>query len=379
MNRDVFNTIVQKLPLLARRNPVLLGVDISSTAVKLLELKQVEDNFRVESFAIVPLSEGTIVDNVIKKPEAITEAVERAVKQSGTKLKSAAIAVPDPSVITKVIQLDAALTNEDMEALITSEADKYIPYGLDDICLDFEVIGPSPKNAKTVDVLLVASHKENVEGRVDAVTTAGLDVEIVDAETYALERACSLLLKKLAHHGDKQLVAIVDIGATTTSFTVLQNQSAVFSRTEVFGGQQLTREIQQRYSLSWEEANLAQRKGGLPDDYYSEVLNSFKEMTVINVRRCLQLFYSASQHLDIEQIFLAGGGASTISLAEYMEQQLSLPVIVANPFVDMLCAPSLNSAALAADAPALMTSCGLALRSFQLTPTETGKVSNGAN
>lgn len=354
------------LPFVKQKNSVLLGIDISSSSVKLLELYRVNGNLRVESFAIAPLSEGAIVDNVIKKAEFVTEALDKALKISGTRLRRAAIAVPDATAITKVIQMDAALESEDMEQIIMSEADKYIPYGIDDISLDFEILGPSLKNPNAVDVLLVASHKENVEARVDAVNAAGLTVDIVDVESYAVERACGLLSKKSGLSDSQQLISIIDIGATTTTFTVLQAQATIFSRTELFGGQQLTREIQQRYGLTWQEAGLAKKKGGLPDDYYSGVLNSFKEMAVIHIRRCLQLFYSASQHSEINHVFLAGGSANISGLADYIQEQLGIPASIANPFVDMKFLPSVNSALLAGDSPALMTSCGLALRSFDL-------------
>lgn len=356
------------LSFLKRTKPLLLGIDISSSAVKLLELQRINDNYRVESFAIAPLAEGAVIDNAVKKPELVTEAVQKVLTNSGTKLKHAAIAVPDATAITKIIQMDAALEPDDMENVIMSEADKYIPYALDDISLDFEIIGPSLKNPNMVDILLVASHKENVEARVDAISAAGLTVEIVDVESYAVERTCGLLLKKLGvipnANQHKQLFGIIDLGATTTAFTVLQNQSTIFSRTELFGGQQLTREIQSRYNLSWSEAGLAKKKGGLPDDYYSEVLNPFKDMAVIHIRRCLQLFYSASQHSEINHLFLAGGGANIAGLADYMQAQLGIPTTIANPFVDMQFLSTINPAALASDSPALMTSCGLALRSF---------------
>lgn len=356
------------LPFLKPKRPNLLGLDITSAAVKLLELSRAGENFRVESFAIAALEEGTIIDNVVKKPDAVTQAIEKVLHTSGTDNKRVAIAVADASAITKIIQMSAELVesgDEAMENLIIAEADKYIPYAVDEINFDFEIIGPSSKNSHTVDILLVASHKENIELRIDAVSAAGLTVDLVDVESYAMERASGLLLKKALSKKPNQLVAIIDIGATTTAFTVLSNQVTIFSRTEMFGGQLLTKEIQQRYGLSLKEAGLAKRKGGLPDDYYSEVVNSFREMAVIHLRRCLQLFYSASQHAELEHIFLAGGTANTNGLVNYIQEQLNISTTIANPFVDMIFPSTVNAAALASNAPALMTSCGLALRSFQ--------------
>lgn len=351
--------------LFRSRAPVLLGVDISSTAVKVLELSNSQDRYRVESYAVVPLPPGVVVEKLIKDPEALTEGIQKALAKSKSGVKYAAVAVPDSSVITKVIQVDAGMTDDEVEALISVEANKYIPYPLEEVRLDFDILGSTENNANLVDVLLVASRAENVNMRAQCLQEAGLTAKVVDIESYAMERACRFVAEDLPNSGRGEAIAVVDIGSIMTTLTVLYDMNTIFSRDEVFGGEQLTKAIQRHYGLSYAEAGLAKKEGGLPDDYAEEVLNPFKESAVLQVRRALQFFFSASQHTEISHIVLAGGTVGIPGLEAMIEEQISIPCSIANPFGNMSVASKVDLEGLTKDAAALMICCGLAMRGFE--------------
>ncbi|NOY65963.1 MAG: pilus assembly protein PilM [Gammaproteobacteria bacterium] len=350
--------------LLSRKKPPLIGLDISSTAVKLLELSQNGGRYRVESYAVEPLPVNSVVEKNIADVEAVGESIRRAIKRSGSKIKTVAVAVAGSSVITKVISMSSALNDEEMESQIDLEADQYIPYPLDEVSMDFEVLGPSEKNPEMVDVLLAASRKENVETRVSALEIGGMDPKIVDVEAYALENSFALLAEQLPDGGYDQTIAVIDVGATMTTLNVLHDRKIIYTREQVFGGKQLTEEIMRRYGLSYEEAGMAKRQGGLPDNYVPEVLDPFKDAMTQQVSRSLQFFFSSSQYNSVDQIILAGGSASIPGIDELIEDKIGTATSIANPFASMSLAPRVKPQTLSNDAPALMIACGLALRSF---------------
>jgi len=350
--------------LFGAKKTALVGIDISSTAVKLIELGKVGSRFRVESYAVEPLPQDAMTDRDIRDPEVVGEALKRVISRSGTNIKHAAVSVAGSSVITKIIQMDKDLSDEEMESQIEVEADQYIPYPLEEVALDFQVIGESEKVPDKVDVLLAASRSENVYSRVDALELAGLTAKVVDVEAYTIERAFKLLGNQLPDQGEGQIVAIADIGATNTSLCVLEDFNTIYTREQTFGGSQLTEEIQRRYGLSFEEAGMAKKQGGLPDDYEPEVLEPFKEAVIQQVSRSLQFFYGSSQYGEVDHVVLAGGCAMIEGLEEMIEERLGTTASTANPFADMSLSSRVNAQALSADASSLVNCCGLALRSF---------------
>ena len=350
--------------LFGAKKTALVGIDISSTACKLIELGKVGSRYRVESYAVEPLPQDAMADRDIRDPEVVGEALKRVISRSGTNIKHAAVSVAGSSVITKIIQMDKDLSDEEMESQIEVEADQYIPYPLEEVALDFQVIGESEKVPDKVDVLLAASRSENVYSRVDALDLAGLTAKVVDVEAYTIERAFRLLSNQLPDQGEGQIIAIADIGATNTSLSVLEDFNTIYTREQTFGGSQLTEEIQRRYGLSFEEAGMAKKQGGLPDDYEPEVLEPFKEAIIQQVSRSLQFFYGSSQYGEVDHIVLAGGCAVIDGLEEMIEERLGTTASTANPFADMSLSSRVNAQALSADAPSLVNCCGLALRSF---------------
>jgi type IV pilus assembly protein PilM len=357
--------------LLKRKKPAILGLDISSTSVKLLELVKDGEKYKVQSMAVEPLPDNAVVEKNIQDVEAVGNTIQKAVKRSGTKTKNAAVAVAGSAVITKVITMPAGMSDSDLESQIELEADQYIPYPLEEINLDFEVLGPSANNKDTIDVLLAASRSENIELRSAALSLGGLTPKIVDVEAYTIENSSKLIAHQLRRDSDEevdededQIIAVIDIGATMTSLNVVENHHLIYTREQSFGGKQLTEEIMRRYGLAYDEAGRLKKEGGLPDNYIPEVLEPFKQTIAQQVSRFLQFFYTSGQHNAVDLIALAGGCASIPGIDELVESQLDTPTVIANPFAEMSLSSKVNPQALSNDAPALMIACGLAMRSF---------------
>lgn len=348
----------------SKKANTLLGIDISSTSVKLIELSRAGDRYRVEAYAVEPLPPNAVIEKNITELEGVGQAISRVVARAKTGLKTAAVAVAASSVITKAIEMDAGLSDDELENQLKIEADQYIPYPLEEVAIDFEVQRPAPRNPERVEVLLAACRKESVEVREAALALAGLTAKVVDVETYALERAYKLIEPQLSKDRSDLKVAVMDIGATMTTLSVLHNGRTVYTREQLFGGKQLTDEIQRRYGLSVEEAGLAKKRGGLPEEYEAEVLQPFKEAVVQQVSRSLQFFFAAGQYNSVDYLLLAGGTASIPGLDRLIQQKIGTETLVANPFADMALSSKVNAAVLAGDAPSLMIACGLAMRSF---------------
>jgi type IV pilus assembly protein PilM len=349
--------------LFKKKNKAVLGVDISSTSIKIIELVEQNGRMQVEAYASEPLPENSVVEQAINDEEAVGGAIKKALLRSRTGVKRAAVAVAGSAVITKVIQMGAGLSDDEMEQQITLEADQYIPYPLEEVAMDFEIQGSVEGDDQRVDVLLAACRKETVELREDSIEIAGIESSVVDVEAFCIERAFQLLESQLEGE-QKDTVAIVDIGATMTTLNVLNQGKIIYTREQMFGGQQLTEEIQRRYGISAQEASRAKLEGGLPDDYATEILIPFKESVVQQVSRSLQFFYSSSQYNDVDYVILAGGTSSLDGLAQLVQDKIGTPTIIANPFANMTLGPKVNAQILANDAPGLLVACGLAMRSF---------------
>ena len=344
-----------------KKTNTLLGLDISSTSVKLLELSWSNDQYKVEAYGVEPLPPNAVVEKNISDVEGVGDAIRRVIARAKPGSKRAALAVAGSAVITKTIEMDAELSDEELENQITVEADQYIPYPLDEVAIDFEVQGDSPDGDEQVEVLLAACRRETIDARVDAIEGSELKPKIMDVEAYAMERAFFLLQHQL-DLSDEATVAVVDIGATMTTLSVLSDLKIIYAREQVFGGKQLTEEIQRRYGLSYEEAGLAKRQGGLPDNYGPEVLEPFKESMAQQVNRALQFFYSSSQVGQVDRIVLAGGCASIEGSAEVIAAKTGCEVTTANPFSNMSLSSKVRESVIVNDAPSLMIACGLAMR-----------------
>lgn len=347
-----------------QKQKAVLGLDISTAAVKLLELSRLGTRYRVESYAVAPLPQDAFVDKNIANIDIVADAVKAAVKQSGTKLNQACVAVSGSAVMSKVITIPATLADGEIEEQVLDEASQYVPYSLDEVNIDFEVQRVNEANPQLLDVLLVASRKENVNDRVEALAKAGLKAKIIDVEAFAIENAFVLLRDQLEGASEGKAYAVVDVGATMATLNIVYDGRTVYTREQGFGGKQLTEEIQRRYGLSYEEAGLAKKRGGLPESYQSDVLEPFKKALVQQISRSMQFFISSSANRSVDGIVLAGGCASIPGIDSLVEQTLGITAFIANPFISMALSNKVKPQTLSADAPALMLACGLALRSF---------------
>ena len=351
--------------LFSRKYRQLLGLDITTSSIKLIELAMVGGEYRVESYAAEPTPPNSMNEKTLVDPEAVGEAIRRAVKRSGAKSHEAAIAISGDAAITKVIQMPRGLRESELEAQVEMQADQYIPFPMDEVSYDYEVIGPSEKDAESIDVLLVASRTDNVAQRRSAVVAAGLTTRIVDVEAFALENACRLMTHQMPDGGIDHSVAVVDFGASSTTFSVLRNLKVVYTRDFAFGGQQLTEEIMRTYGLSMEEAGRAKKEGGLPGNYQAEVLDPFIDDMTQQVSRSMQFYLaSGSGREQPDKILICGGCANIPGVADVVQSRVGINAERGDPLGQMKLSSRARAQAVQRDATALLTACGLALRSF---------------
>jgi type IV pilus assembly protein PilM len=348
-----------------RKYRPVIGLDITTSSIKLIELAMTGGQYRVEAYAAEATPHSAINEKAIVDADAVGEAIKRAVKRSGARTKEVAVAISGDAAITKVIQMPRSLSPRDLEAQIDTSADQYIPFPMDEVSYDFQVMGPSEKDPEMVDVLLVATRTDNVEQRQAAVNAAGLTARIVDVEAFALENACRLLTHQMVDGGAERTVAIVDFGASTTTFSVLKNLRVIYTRDFAFGGQQLTEEIMRTYGLTMEEAGRAKKEGGLPANYQPEVLDPFIDDMTQQVSRSLQFYLaSGSGREQPEQILICGGCAGIAGVDDVIASRVGIPAERGDPLGQMRLSSKAKAQGVKKDATALLIACGLALRSF---------------
>lgn len=347
--------------------PPLFGVDISMSAVKMVELSQAakQNGYTLECYIIEPLPQDAVIDGNINNLDAVSDSLQRAWQRMGSRLKNISLAMPAAAVITKLIQLPSGLSEDELEFQVESEASQYIPFALEEVNLDFQVLGASSGNTDEIEVLLAASRKANVEDRVAAAQAAGLKAVVVDVESYAEEAAFGLVGQQLPDLTTDQCVALVDIGAGVMNLNVLRDGKSIYMRDQPIGGAMLTQQIAHYFGLSWAEAEAAKLTGRLPEQYQSEVLAPFLANVANEVARALQFFFSSMpQFTEISHIILAGGCAALSGLNEKIASRTQINTLIANPFFCMQSAGKIKQDQLQLDAPALMIACGLALRRF---------------
>lgn len=343
----------------------LIGVDISSTAIKMVELVDAgKGQPRVERYAIEPLPKDALLDGNFSSLEAVADTLQRCWKRLGSSTRFIAMALPTSAVITKKITLPANLREQDMEIQVESEANQYIPFALEEVNLDFQVVGPAASSPDDVEVLLAASRKEKVEDRVAAAELALLKPVVMDVEAYAIHAAYELVVKQLPGGGEGQIVALVDVGASAMKVTIMKDDQQLYAREQAFGGSELTDEIMRAYGMGPEEAENLKRSGTPPDNYEAEILHPFIENLAQEVARALQFFFTSTPYNEVHHIILAGGSVLVPGVAELVGQRTNVNTLLADPFAGMPISPRIRAKQLAADAPSLMVACGLALRKF---------------
>jgi type IV pilus assembly protein PilM len=348
-----------------RKPPALVGLDISSSGVKLVELGRLPTGeLLIERMASEPFEKGWVVDGQVEKFEEVCEAVKRALVRSATKTKSVALAMPASAVITKRILLPDGLREDELEQQVQAEAHQYIPFPLDEVALDFCVIGPSVSAPGDLDVLLAASRRDKVQDRQSLAEAVGLTPVILDVESYAARLAMSRLVAALPDEGKGMLVALFEIGAESTSLKVLLDDDLLYDRDQPFGGGQLTQLISQQYGLSFEEAEQKKLNNELPEDYEESLLVPFVGSLAQEIDRALQYFFTSTPHHKVDYVMLAGGSACLPGIDDKVREITEFPCRVINPFEGMAIGSNIRETKLAKEAPAYLTACGLAMRRF---------------
>lgn len=351
--------------LFKRQNPPLIGLDISSSAIKLVELNQDgQGAWILERCASEPLEADCVVDGNIEKFDDVSEALKRLLKKSGTRAKHAALALSHSSVITKRITLPGNLSEQELEVQVESEASQYIPFPLEEVSLDFCVIGPNEKNATDVDVLLAATRKEKVEERNNLAVLVGLTPLVMDVESYASRLAAGRWISQLPNAGLDELIVLIKVGARNFSLQIVRNDEILYDSEQGYGGAQLTQLIARQYGISPEEAEQKKRNGDLPADYNEVVLQPFVVSLAQDIGRALQFFYTSTPYHSVHHIVMFGGSAGVQGLAQAVEKQTNVSVHLLNPFEKMTLASTVHQSRLKNDAPMYLTACGLAMRRF---------------
>jgi type IV pilus assembly protein PilM len=304
-----------------------IGLDLGASSIKLVELNRQRDRYHLQSYAILPLPAGAIVGKEIKDAGLTASVLSRTVQRLGLKNRRVIISVPDSAVISRTIQLDAALTASELEEEVLLAADQHIPYSVAEINLDFQALGSNAKSPTQRDVLLIASHKHYVESRVAVAEAGELEVIAVDVESYAMQRLSHLL--DSSTRAKEHLSAIIDVGYSSISCTVFDQKKIIFTRSDSLNEQQ-----------------------------------SGNETALPPIRRALQFFFAAGGGTQIQQIYLAGGGALLPGIAQEVTAQLGIDAALANPFGAMEINSAINRETLFAIAPRLALGCGLALHGF---------------
>jgi type IV pilus assembly protein PilM len=351
--------------IMGRQRPPVIGLDISSSSVKLVELGQDSSgSYVLERMGSEPFEKGWITDGQIEKFDEVAETVRRVVSKSGSKTRQVAMAMPQSAVITKKIMLPAGLREEELEMQVESEANQYIPFSLDEVSLDFCVIGPAPTSPGDVEVLIAASRKERVQDRQALAEASGLKPVVLDIESHASRLAMTRVVSVLPNQGRDALVALFEIGADTTSLKVLRDEDMLYDRDQAFGGAQLTQLISRQYGFSFEEAEQKKVSMDLPEDYEHNILSPFVDSLSQEIGRALQYFFTSTPHHKVHYVMLAGGTATLPGLKERVTELTGFASMIVNPFDNMKLGSAVREARVRREAPTYLTACGLAMRRF---------------
>lgn len=340
----------------------LVGISISSSEIIMLQLVKVEGVHQIESYAKLSIPPGLIVENEIKDIPKLAAILKSGLEEAHIDTQYAAVALPSATAITKFIDFPIDYSEQDIIEEIEIDAQKYIPYDFEEVDFDYNLLGPYKENSKLQTVLLAATKKEYINQYVEAVTIAGLKVDVVDVEALADNRCFEIIFSKLPQTKNARKIATVTIGQNNLQLNIYHNTNQIFTRELEFGCEYLTNEIQQRYGLDYTEAQLVKTMDYLPEDYKDEVLNPFVLELTQHIYRTLQFFYSSEDDEEVDYIVLSGIGAVLPDLVEQVQEATNAKTLLANPFAQMLVSSKVNAVQLQEDAPCTITAFGLALR-----------------
>lgn len=348
-----------------KRSPSLIGVDIGSAGIVLVELSRTAHNeMRLERCVFEPLPPGAVVDGNIERIEDVSRVVLRAYERSGSKAKNVALGMPVSSVITKKIILPAGLTDAELALQVELEAGQYIPFALEEVSLDFALVGPVENSENEVEVLVAASRKEKVEDRVAVVEAAGLVPMVMDIESYAA-RAALIRLHAFSNDTlDGQTIALLHVGSRKMHLSIMQDTTVLYEYEQRFDGGPLMEAILEVYGLPVEDKSAKKKKTATSPESSAETLAPLLQDAATEIARTVQFFFTSTHIAQIDHLYLTGGCARAPALADIVGRRLDIVTTIANPFVGMKISDKISVDSLRLDASAYMVACGLAMRRF---------------
>ncbi len=346
------------------RQRLCVGVDIGASSIKLCQLRRGPSGLTVECFATAPLPQETIVDGAVMNAARLVDTLTRLIKDHKIKNRRAALSVSGNSVIIKKIPLPK-MTQAELEVSIQYEAGQFIPFAIEDVYLDAQIVADTHGVPGQMDVILVAAKKDVVGDYVSVLMESGLDPVICDVDAFAIENSF------LNCYDDTQRdIGIINVGATKTNINVLSQGVSAFTRDISMGGNSYTEEIQKTFKVSFDEAEklkmAAGRQQGQNESFMPEVdvaIQNVNRMLVNEIGHSLDFHSASGSHTPPQILYVCGGGANMKSLTQALTEQLSTPTEVLNPFRRMGQGPVPKST-LEAMAPAATVAVGLALRAL---------------
>ncbi len=308
----------------------VIGLDIGSSSIKMVELKKDRGGYKLQNLAISPLPPEAIVDGALMDSATIIEAIRDVIAASKTKSKDVVTSVSGHSVIVKKISLPF-MTEAELEESIQWEAERYIPFDINDVNIDFQIFGSTQEKPEVMDVILVAAKKDIINDYVSVVMESGLNPVIIDLDAFALENMLAINYEI----GAGETVAVANVGATVTNISVIKDNTSAFTRDVFKGGSQMTEEIQRQLHVDHEEAEKI--KVGTKVDLSSQsvvqsVLKTASESLSVEIGNSLDFFQSTASNEKINRLYLSGGGSKIKDFDIILQQQIGIPVEVVNPF-----------------------------------------------
>jgi type IV pilus assembly protein PilM len=308
----------------------LVGLDIGSKAIKAAEIFEGKKGFTLSKFGMVDIAPGLIEDGAIKDPEALAETLRNLFKSYGIKNRNVAISIGGYSVIVKKIAVQTA-TEDQLQDTIHFEAEQYIPFDINDVNLDFQILGESENNPNQMNVLLVAAKKEMVNDYVHLAELAGLEPRVIDVDAFALQNVFDINYEPQPDEN----IALIDIGASKTSLNILKGENSVFMRDVSLGCGQINQKISTLIDCTSEESEAIKFGEGSdkisPEDL-SDIISSVVTDWCTEIRRALDFFYSTYPDDQIKKIILSGGGGNIQELRQLLAVETSAEVTTINPF-----------------------------------------------
>ena len=344
------------------KSHALIGIDFGSSSIKAIALSKTKGTFQIDAVAEAPIEKGLIVDNHFEDISKLTEVLKQIRKNFPTSYKNAAIAVTGADVITKIIPMNANMNELELEAQVEIEAENSIPFPIDEIFLDFEIVAPNANNKELNNILVSAARKETVLSQVDCVEAAGLKTKIVDVASHALTRACELVFMREDY--DKG-IAVIDIGASQTTLNIVYQDEVIFSRSKNHGGAICTQMIAEHYGFKFDEAEKIKIGDNWPADCDVDVVAPFINTTVNHLRFDLRMFTNAPNNINVEKLILTGGCQLLPELAKTLSEELAITVEAIDPFIGFEYKNDSDKDLLRKVGVKYMTALGLALRGVQ--------------